>query len=204
MDRSQRIGVAYAVVASSLALILALGGVGYAALTIPKNSVGSAQIKNNAVKTGHVKNGTLKRADFAAGQLPSGATGQAGGALAGTYPAPGLAASAPGVALGALTTPGITVTPTVTTWFNRLGGKPSIVKTSDPSGGVYSVTFPGLGAAELANVLAVGNAPGGFVSITVSGGTLTVTRFGNTGTVSASPWSIVLYAANPDGGASVG
>lgn len=38
-----------AIVISSVALFMSLGGVGYAAISIPNNSVGTAQLKNNAV-----------------------------------------------------------------------------------------------------------------------------------------------------------
>ena len=71
------------------ALFIALGGGAYAA-SLPRNSVGSSQLRNNAVTTAKVKDGTLRRGDFAAGEIPSvqgtvrgelgpqGATGAAG------------------------------------------------------------------------------------------------------------------------------
>lgn len=67
-------------VVASLALLFALGGSGFAAYqaTVPKNSVGTAQLKNDAVTTKKVKNGTLVAADFKAGQIPAGAAGPAG------------------------------------------------------------------------------------------------------------------------------
>ena len=68
----------YANVASTLALIVALGGASYAAVAIPKNSVGSTQIINSSVKSKDVKNGTLKGVDFKEGALPTGAQGPAG------------------------------------------------------------------------------------------------------------------------------
>lgn len=49
----------YANLISSLALFLALGGVGYAATQLPKNSVGTQQIKKNAVTTVKIKNGSV-------------------------------------------------------------------------------------------------------------------------------------------------
>src|SRR3982751_298680 len=80
-------------VISILALFVAMGGTGYAALKLPKNSVGSKQIKKNAVTGTKVKNGSLKKGDFAAGQLSAGATGARGPAGAngtnGTNGAPG-------------------------------------------------------------------------------------------------------------------
>ena len=60
-----------------LALFVALGGTGYAALKLPENSVGSKQIRNNAVTTSKVKNSSLLANDFAAGQLPAGPQGTA-------------------------------------------------------------------------------------------------------------------------------
>jgi hypothetical protein len=70
--------LSFANVVSMLALFVALGGVSYAALKLPKNSVGSKQIKANAVKSGKVKNGSLQAADFGAGQIPPGPAGPQG------------------------------------------------------------------------------------------------------------------------------
>ena len=62
------------------AVFLALGGVSYAAVVIPKNGIGNPQLEPNAVTTGKVKNGTLLAADFRPRQLPRGATGAPGAA----------------------------------------------------------------------------------------------------------------------------
>jgi hypothetical protein len=48
-----------AIVISCVALFMSLGGVGYAAISIPNNSVGTAQLKNNAVTSGKIKNGAV-------------------------------------------------------------------------------------------------------------------------------------------------
>lgn len=68
----------YANVVASLALFVALGGVSWAAVTLPANSVGKRQLKSNAVTSEKVANGSLKAGDFAAGQLPAGERGPAG------------------------------------------------------------------------------------------------------------------------------
>ena len=70
--------LSFANTTSMVALFVALGGVSYAAIVLPANSVGSKQIKRNAVSSAKVKNGTLLAADFRAGQLPAGAQGPAG------------------------------------------------------------------------------------------------------------------------------
>src|SRR5262249_24703864 len=51
--------LSYANVVATLALVLALGGVSWAATKLPKNSVGTKQIKNNAVTGAKVKKHTL-------------------------------------------------------------------------------------------------------------------------------------------------
>lgn len=48
-----------AIVISSAALFMSLGGVGYAAIAIPDNSVGTAQLKNNAVTNSKIKNNAV-------------------------------------------------------------------------------------------------------------------------------------------------
>ena len=73
---------------SILALIVALGGVSYAAVQLPKNSVGAKQlkkkavtaskIKRNSITTVKVKNRSLLAADFKEGQLPQGPEGPRG------------------------------------------------------------------------------------------------------------------------------
>src|SRR2546423_14946531 len=67
-----------AIVLACGALLLALGGVSWAATALPRNSVGTAQLKNNAVTSGKVKNHSLLRADFKSGQVPKGPAGPAG------------------------------------------------------------------------------------------------------------------------------
>jgi hypothetical protein len=75
-------------IVACVSLIVALGGVSYAAGVLPKNSVGTAQLKKkavtgaklkkNAVTGAKVKNGSLLAADFKAGQLPAGPQGPKG------------------------------------------------------------------------------------------------------------------------------
>ena len=63
---------------SMIALFVALGGTGYAAVKLPRNSVGAAQIKTGGVGSSEAKNGSLRAVDFRAGELPAGARGDKG------------------------------------------------------------------------------------------------------------------------------
>jgi hypothetical protein len=65
-------------VVAVIALFIALGGASYAAIKIPKNSVGTKQLKKNAVNSSKVKNHSLLAKDFKKGQIPKGATGPKG------------------------------------------------------------------------------------------------------------------------------
>jgi hypothetical protein len=63
-----------ALVISIIALVMAMGGTGYAALKLPKNSVGNKQLKTNAVTGSKVKNGSLTGKDLklsALGTVPA-------------------------------------------------------------------------------------------------------------------------------------
>jgi hypothetical protein len=73
-----RSSLSYANVMATIAVFLALGGGAYAALKLPKNSVGSKQLKKNAVNSAKVKNGSLLMGDFKVGQLPAGPPGVQG------------------------------------------------------------------------------------------------------------------------------
>jgi hypothetical protein len=76
--RSRIPKLTYANVIATLALFLALGGGAYAATSIPAASVGTSQLRNGAVTGAKVRAGSLIANDFAAGQLPAGATGPEG------------------------------------------------------------------------------------------------------------------------------
>jgi hypothetical protein len=68
----------YANVMATIAVFIALGGSGYAAVTLQKNSVKGKHIAKNAVTSPKVKNRSLKRKDFARGTLPKGIPGPQG------------------------------------------------------------------------------------------------------------------------------
>jgi hypothetical protein len=68
--------LSYANVVATMALFVALGGGAYAAINLPKNSVGAKQIKKNAVSGRKVKNRSLTGADLnlsKLGKVPSAA-----------------------------------------------------------------------------------------------------------------------------------
>ena len=54
----------YANVTASLALFIALGGTSYAAITLPRNSVGSKQIRAGAVRSADIRNRSVQVNDM--------------------------------------------------------------------------------------------------------------------------------------------
>ena len=97
--QSARQRLTYANVTATLALFIALGGTSYAALTLPKNSVGATQIRKGAVRASELRTGavssrsirtrTIRTSDLAlstrsalrGAQGPTGPAGPAGTAL---------------------------------------------------------------------------------------------------------------------------
>src|SRR5439155_10908263 len=67
----------YANVTATIALFIALGGTSYAALRLPRNSVGSAQIRAGAVRSSEVKDRSLALRDLSP-QARSALRGSAG------------------------------------------------------------------------------------------------------------------------------
>lgn len=81
--------LSYANVTASLALFIALGGTSYAAITLPRNSVGPAQIRSSAVSSTEIRDRSIRLRDVspttrrqlegrAGPQGPPGAPGPAG------------------------------------------------------------------------------------------------------------------------------
>ena len=71
-----------------LALFVALGGTSYAAIKLPRNSVGAKQLRANSVTSAKVRNGSVRAEDLAAGTVRRGARGPIGpaGSLADGLP----------------------------------------------------------------------------------------------------------------------
>lgn len=90
MPPSFRPKLTYAnVMATAAVALIAIGGTGYAAVTLARNSVGTAQLKKNAVTGVKVKDGSLTANDLSAAARASlrgqtGATGATGAAGPGT------------------------------------------------------------------------------------------------------------------------
>lgn len=79
-----RTTLSYANVMATLAVFIALGGSSYAALTLPRDSVGSKQIRRNAVRSTELRDRTVRLRDLAGStraalrgqQGPAGAAGR--------------------------------------------------------------------------------------------------------------------------------
>jgi hypothetical protein len=123
-----------ALVVACVALFVALAGTGVAAVVVlvPKDSVGTAQIRNSAVISSKVKDHSLNAKDFAKGQIPAGPAGATG------------AAGAVG--------PAGPIGPGISTW--------AIVKsngTLDKASGVTTVTRKSVGVYDVAFAIDVTN-----------------------------------------------
>ncbi len=135
-------------VVACVALLIALGGTGVAAVTaaLPHNSVGTAQLQANAVTSAKVKNGSLLKADFKVGQIPAGLPGPPGAqGAAGAAGAAGPAGPAGAGAKWALVKSDGTI-------VAQSGG---ITLTSKPGVGQYILDF---GAAVTGHLIVVSSA----------------------------------------------
>jgi hypothetical protein len=135
----------YANVVSTICLFIVLGGGAYAASQLPKNSVGTKQLKNKAVTGAKVKDGSLTGADIQAstlgtvpkatsadtaaragdadklgGAAPStylkGSDAVGGSALAGTYASPTLRAAEASHLVGTASNPAFEACKGATIW----------------------------------------------------------------------------------------
>ena len=128
-------------VVAYLALFVALGGTGYAAFKLPKNSVGTKQLKNGAVTGEKVKGGSLLPSNFKGGQLPQGPQG-----LPGPQCPPGL----PGTARA----------------YGLVGGGPyggnelsrsKNASVTNPGPGIFCISVPGISSKDTPILVSLGD-----------------------------------------------
>ncbi len=187
-----------------LALFVALGGTGYAALKLPKNSVSTKQLKKGAVKNADiganavtgpkVKRGSLTASDFRAGSLPQGPKGDAG-----APGAPGNPASS--AILGRGNAVGAGTSFLAPSGLAAANGNENLVSAFTPNTTIVasdlSVSLsvaPGL-ADSRTFTLRVGNANTALVCL-VGGGTSTCN---STGSVTIPPASLISIGSTSTG-----
>lgn len=193
-----------AIVISSAALFLSLGGVGYAAISIPNNSVGPAQLKNNAVTNSKINNGAVsyKKIQPGAVGLVRANTGQLQARVSGTC--------ATGMAIGTINQVGkVTCNNALPSEFGTTNNSATITSTAAT---VTSVALPA-GPSYLAFANPTATVTSGAttqrvtVTCTLTVGSNTATRaaiIDTTGTIGQdSTASIPLQAAGPSGTGSV-
>lgn len=163
----------YANVAATTALVLALGGTSYAALSLPRNSVGSEQIRSRAVNSRHVNNGSLRLADLGAG---------ARRALQGQEGPPGLPAAK---FFAVVSTSGAFLRGNATHGGHTVGGSGAYTVgfAENVSGCAYTAT---LGTTDGSTV------PGGRVTVTDLGGIVGVQTYGPDGNAADLPFHLIV------------
>jgi hypothetical protein len=162
-----------AMLVALLALFVALAGSSYAAFSLPRNSVGTRQLMNNAVTTQKVKNGTLRLQDFNASQR---SVLRKDTAVAGAT---------------------VGLDGTVQNWFNSRGGRPTITVLAT---GTYRVTFPGSSFDLSRNAIAFGEIMGnhGEISVSNSQGGMLVQTYRDGPSVNDN-FMLVVFDATPNG-----
>jgi len=211
--------VTFSNVIALIALFVALGGTGYAAIKLPKNSVTSKAIKKgavtnaklgkNAVSSSKVKDGSLLKQDFAAGQLPAGAQGPKGdkgdAGTNGTNGADGAQGPAGIAAAYARVQPDGTLLPTIGTTLPNGTKDVDQSMITNPAAGVYcftGMTFnPASALVALDNAGASTAAANNFsISVAVEhGNTLGSCPSGNARVVTTQ-WSDTVAPANTNHG----
>ena len=119
-------------VVACVALIVALSGTSYAALNLPRNSVGNKQLRPNAVTSGKVRNGTLTAKDFKSSALRRGPRGPQGPAAPGGIPRVALASRDPFAPGGTAAPLPVGATPVDVVGLSVAAGSNSYVSSSGP------------------------------------------------------------------------
>lgn len=218
-----RAHLTYANVMSTLAVFLVLaGGMAFAASELGKNSVGTRELKPKAVKTGilapeaaktgkiakkaivtnRLRNNAVTGAkvnEATLGQVPSAAQADTASSAKNAETADSAKSvdtAAFGVALAGIN---VNADGSINSWFNRLGGKPSVnvVET-----GLYDVTYPGIsietdGDNVIQQAAVRAAAFDGELRISGLEGAARIRTSNSAGTASALPFNHVVYGAVP-------
>lgn len=179
MLASLRDRLSYANVTATLALFIALGGTSYAALSLPRNSVGSKQIRTSAVGSSEVRNRSLNTADLSltARRSLRGAKGD---------PGPAGPAGAPAVRyFAAISAPGQRIRGNATTASHTSGGS-----------GLYTVGF-GTNVSACVYTATVGTtdgspAPAGRATVRDEGGNVGVQIVDASGAPADLPFHLIV------------
>jgi hypothetical protein len=176
-------------VVACIALTVALGGTSYAAIKLPRNSVGTKQLKKNAVtpvkvranaiSSPKVANNSLTGADVneaSLGVVPSATNATNATTAANANTLGGIAASgflrSTNEGGGALAGANVTAGGTVNAFFNRFGGAPTVAHTAGT--GDYVLTFPGLEGkllnSQVIHMATLFSSPGGEIWTSSSNG----------------------------------
>jgi hypothetical protein len=183
-----------AIAISVTALFLSLGGVGYAATQLPRNSVGNSQIQNGAVSFTKIRPNTVGRVRANVSQLQERVTGKCAASSAiGTIDKSGKVTCNTALPTQVGTTNNTVTVPSTQTM---------VISAALPTGASYLAL-----ANPTASVVSGANQRHVTVSCTLTVGSntetrqLTVNTTGNVGDVSSA--SMPLQATGPSGTASV-
>ena len=171
----------FANVTAVLALFVALGGTSYAVTALPRNSVGSTQLRKSAVSSMKVKDRSLAVRDLsiAARRSLRGATGPAG--VAG---APGTAGTSAVRYFAAVSSSGSFVRGNATNGGRAVNPGNYVVGFADPvSACVYSAT---LGTTD------AGVAPAGRVVVNDQGGKVGIQTYDAGGVAADLPFHLIV------------
>jgi len=137
----------YANVMATIAVFVALGGTGYAAVKLAKNQVRSKHIKDGEVRSGDILDGTIQARDIRKGAIPGVNTGPgASGGTGGTGAAGAAGPAGPAGPTGPQGVPGNDGAPG-TNGTNGTNGAPgAAIVASKTSGSGYSVGSDSYGA----------------------------------------------------------
>jgi hypothetical protein len=176
VHRRIRDRLSYANVAATLALILALGGTSYAALSLPKNSVGPSQLRKSSVGTRALRNHGVHWSDMA----PS-----ARDALRGQRGLPGPQGRPAAKFFAALDAGGEPVRGNATDASHTVAGSGAYTVgfAESVSDCVYSAT---LGSTDGTSVTA------GRVTVTEVGGKIQVQTFDSAGSAADVPFHVIV------------
>jgi len=170
----------YANVVATMALFVALGGSSYAALTLPRNSVGAKQLKRDSVSKSELTSGSVRSSEIRNGSITvADVSPNAQAVLRGPAGPPGPA--------------GVSLRSSIDVTGAQVAGNATLTEPAGPGKRLISFGSSVAGCTPTASLARIGSDPGaGSIVTAIEGSKIAVEMYNSAGVKANLPFNLLV------------